>query len=227
MSELRSTFVKPVVLIVFLLLCIGACSGDEDGGGMSNATASSTGAILNAADTVNRVLSLLLGDHIGVEQDKARTILRTEQAVLPTSEESVEVSIPCGTGEFAFNGTIGTMAQSKTARDAVQVTIDAALPFSDCDGATGELILTGDGSVAETDITFLMLLQGSIEIDACSITFAQLSVGITANAVGLLTSPVIATGSINAACDDINLTCELHDVDIDDPAAIGSSCQEI
>jgi hypothetical protein len=72
-----------------------------------------------------------------------------------------------------------------------------------------------------------MLLNGSLEIDTCSITFTELSVGITANAAGLLTSPVIATGSINAVCDDIDLTCDLHDVDIDDSVAIGSSCQEM
>lgn len=227
MSELRSTFLKLVVLIIFLFLCISACSGDENGGGASNATTSSTGVILHTTDTVNRVLSLLLGDHIGAERDMAQAILRAEQAVLPTSEERVEVAIPCGTGEFAFSGTIGTVAQSKTALHAVQVTIDAALPFSDCDGTTGELTLTGDGSVTETDITYVMMLNGSIEIDACSITLAQLSVDITANAAGLLTAPVIATGSINAACDDVTLTCELHDVDIDDPAALGSNCQEI
>jgi hypothetical protein len=110
--------------------------------------------------------------------------------------------------------------------DADSFTIDGAITFTNCEGISGVLTLDATGTIGSSQTAVIVTLNGPVTVEGCTVTFDAFSASTTANLSGVITSPIIANGSVSSTCDGDSVTCTLNNVDLSNQAAFESSCQE-
>jgi hypothetical protein len=196
--------------LISLTLLYG-CNGDSDN---EEATTPTPQARTTASDVIDRVLDIVFGDDVGVTN---QTRGQRSQGNAITRQTNVTVTVSCATGQASFNGEV--------TEDAESFTIDGAITFTNCEGINGVLTLDVTGTIGSNAITVIVTLNGSVTAEGCTVTFNAFSASATANLSGIITSPIIANGSVSATCDSGSATCTLNNVDLSNQTAFENSCQ--
>jgi hypothetical protein len=227
MHQKRLPYVLVSLGVMLLLACAG-CSGgggDSNGGGTGQTATSQASTRTNQA--VDLVLEILFGEDTGVSRSSTQPVQVTRLAHLTQvaaesrQTETVNLTLSCDPGQVSFNGTV-TVEEGETA-DAFEIT--GTFGFNNCEGISGTLRFTSTGTVSSSQISIEVTLNGALNVEGCTVGFTAFSFDTTANAAGMITSPIIANGTISATCGGDSATCTLNNVDVSDVDAFENSCQ--
>lgn len=202
------------LILVFNLLLLAALSGCDGGsGGDDNIDGGSvnTQVSTSSIEVINRVLDILLGDDSEARRLQMESITR---------QEAVNVTLPCSTGEVSFNGE----AFVDTGGGVDNFSIDGVMNFNNCEGIDGSVGLDSSGTIDSNQINIGIILNGAVDAEGCNIGFNHFSADTTANLSGVITSPIIGNGNINATCDGESVACTLSNVNLEDQDAFEQSC---
>ena len=224
MTQLRRAIFNGLRLIAVASLLLAGCSGDGSDTAQFSSSNVSQQLTNSATDLVDHTLGMLLGDHTGGTQSRARISRSDPRAPLASADQIVE-KMACGSGELLFTGNLEVTESSLPAGGDNPFSLRGALGFKQCDGMNGEITLSSAGAAATSHITLDLTLSGTLQVAGCTMTFSPLGASTTANGAGLLTSPIFVSGKIEATCDEERVTCTLDSVDIDDSEAVIKSCE--
>ncbi len=211
---------KFIAIVGLACLLLAGCSGDHSGN--STVPANIQDVSLRASDVVDRTITLLLDGGMAMSHGAIQAAgSSTSTSDLILQQGDINVTVPCGQGHITVTGNVHVEELDAENR----VTVSATLTFTNCDGIEGNMLLENEGAVSQSHMTFNMTLDGSIEVEGCTIAFDQFATDTTANGAGLLTAAILATGSIHATCGATRIDCALSDMDLDDWEALGNSCK--
>jgi len=215
MSQKISAF---LILILFLLLIysLSGCDGgggndDNTGSGSVNTESANIQVSTSSIEVINRVLDILLGDDSETRRLNMESITR---------QQAVNVTLPCSIGEVSFNGDASVVRGG----GVDNFSIDGAMNFNNCENIDGSISLDSSGTIDGNQITIGIILNGDLDTEECNIGFNQFSADTTANLSGIITSPVIGNGNIDATCDGESVACTLNNVNLEDKDAFEQSC---
>lgn len=213
-----------MTVMVYGLFLLTALYGCGDSGGNNSSNNSENGqsqAIKKSGDVMRKTLSALLGDTSKEKPGQSHIFEQFKGESLTRQKESVSVTVQCGTGQASFTGVADSTGSQQG------FTLSGIVTFSNCDGINGPVTINASGNVSDNQITMTVTINGSVTADGCTITFDNVSINVTANSSGIITSPMVVNGAISIKCNDENIVCTLKNLDVNNQEAFNNSCQNV
>ena len=185
----------------------GATSVAVEGG-------SPSGVSDSALAVVDRVIDVLVGSSADASP---RPALGATGLPKPAAATPVDETLLCNPGSVRFVGTVDQAINP--------VPVTGTMTFNNCDTINGSIGVDGGVRVTLRSLDVDLTIDGTVSAQGCeSVGFMDFDMSATATPIGIITSPIIATGTVSATCAGETFQCTPMGIDVEDDDAFAASC---